>query len=217
MIVGLYGKYVLPRLIHVACSSEPATRQREKIVPLATGEVLEVGIGSGLNLPFYDPARVSVVRGLDPSPELIERAMQAAAELPIDVEFTPAGAEEIPFEDARFDTIVMTYTLCSIPEAERAVREMVRVLRPGGALLFCEHGAAPDRGVRKRQDRLDPIWRRVAGGCHLNRDIPRILRRGGFELNALETMYLPGWRPGSFNYWGRATPANGRTGAGRRS
>ena len=202
--MGLYGRFVLPRLVHIACKARPAMRQRQKLVPLARGRVLEVGVGTGLNLPFYNPANVSGVWGLDPSPEMIDRARDSARSVPFGVEFVEAGAEEIPLDADSFDTVLLTYTLCSIADVEPALREMARVLRPGGALLFCEHGAAPDPGVRRWQDWLNPIWRRVGGGCRLNRDIPTLIRSGGFEITDLESMYIPGWRPASFNYWGSA-------------
>lgn len=203
--MGIYSRYVLPRLVHLACTAEPTMRQREKIVPHARGTVLEIGIGSGLNLDYYDPERVSKVWGLDPSPELTQRAVEAATAVPFDVEIVPALAEEIPLETGSFDTVLTTYTLCSIPDAGSALCEMARVLKPGGQLLFCEHGKAPDPSVRRWQKRINPIWRRFSGGCHLNRDIPALIQSAGFEIAGLETMYLPGWRPGSFNYWGTAT------------
>jgi ubiquinone/menaquinone biosynthesis C-methylase UbiE len=181
-------------------------RQRYKIVPEARGRVLEIGLGSGLNLPIYDPDRVEHVFGLEPSPEMAHMAEARAVEAPFDVEPLEADAEEIPLEDASVDTVLVTYTLCTIPDAEAAVREMARVLKPSGRLLFCEHGAAPDAAVRKWQDRLDGVWGRLAGGCHLNRDIPALITEGGFALERLDTMYIPGWRPVSFNYWGSAAP-----------
>lgn len=202
--MGLYSRYVLPRIVHLACRAKPNMRQRQKLLPLARGRVLEVGIGSGLNLPFYDPGNVTEVLGLDPSPEMTDLASEAAQSVPFDVEFVLAGAEDIPLDTDSFDTVLLTYTLCTIPDAEPALREMARVLKPHGELLFCEHGAAPDAGVRRWQDRLNPIWRRLGGGCHLNRDIPGLIRHGGFEIRGMETMYIPGWRPASFNYWGAA-------------
>ena len=203
--VGLYGRYVLPRIVHLTCGTKPVMRQRQKLVPLAKGRVLEVGIGSGLNLPFYDRVSVEKVWGLDPSRELTELATNATDEVPFEVEFVAAGAEEIPLDSNCFDTVVLTYTLCTIPHTEPALREIARVLKPSGELLFCEHGAAPDASVRRWQDRLDPLWRRIGGGCRLNREIPSLIRHGGFEITRLETMYIPGWRPASFNYWGSAT------------
>ena len=205
--MGFYNRFVLPRVIDLACSTKPTMRQRKKVVPSARGRVLEIGIGSGLNLPFYDAALVERVFGLDPSPEITRMAASAAAQAPFEVEFLNTGGEDVPLDSESVDTVVITYTLCTIPEVVRALREMSRVLRPGGRLLFCEHGLAPDPNVRRWQDRIDPLWRRVAGGCHLNRDIPALLREGGFDIDKLETMYLPGWRPASFNYWGSATAA----------
>jgi ubiquinone/menaquinone biosynthesis C-methylase UbiE len=146
--MGLYARYVLPRVVHFACSSSSNMRQRPKLVPLARGRVLEVGIGSGLNLPFYDPDKVTGVWGLDPSEELTARARHAADGVPFDVELVTGASEEIPFDPASFDTVVVTYTLCSILDAVPALREMARVLKPDGRLLFCEHGVAPDADVR---------------------------------------------------------------------
>lgn len=202
--MGLYGRYILPRVVHLACSAKPNLRQRQKLVPLARGRVLEIGIGSGLNLPFYDPATVEKVWGLDPSPEMTELASDAARKASFDIEFVSAGAEEIPLDSDSFDTVLVTYTLCTIPDSLSALQEMARVLRPGGELLFCEHGVAPDRSVRRWQNRLNPIWRRLGGGCHLNRDIPGLVRSAGLEITGIEAMYIPGWRPASFNYWGSA-------------
>jgi len=202
--MGLYTSYVLPRVVHFTCGLKPNMRQREKVVPRARGRVLEVGIGSGLNLPFYDSTKVSKVWGLDPSPEMTRMAERTARSLPFEVEFVGLPGDEIPLEDQSVDTVVVTYTLCTIPETTPALRQMKRVLRPGGELIFCEHGAAPDASVRRWQDRLNPIWKRLGGGCNLNRPIPALIEAGGFRIKSLETQYLPGWRPGSFNYWGTA-------------
>ncbi len=202
--VGVYSRYVLPRVIDVVCGAKPTTRQREKLVPGARGRVLEIGIGSGLNLPFYDAARVSALWGLDPSRELWSLARQRVAEMPLALEFLEAGAEDIPLPADSMDTVLVTYTLCSIPDVALALKDMRRVLRHDGQLLFCEHGAAPDAGVRKWQDRLNPLWQRIGGGCHLNRDIPGLLAAAGFRIRAMETMYIPGFKPASFNYWGAA-------------
>jgi ubiquinone/menaquinone biosynthesis C-methylase UbiE len=205
--MGLYGRYILPKVVHLTCGMKPIMRQRQKVVPLARGRVLEVGIGSGLNLPFYDKSKVTRVYGLDPSPEMIRMARKRAHAAPFDIEFIGAPVEEITLEDGSIDTVVVTYTLCTIPEAEPALRQMARVLKPQGELIFCEHGLAPDAGVRRWQDRMTPIWKRLGGGCHLNRDIPQLIARGGFRIRSLETMYLPGWRPATFNYWGVAVRA----------
>lgn len=193
--------------MHFTCSLKPTMRQREKVVPLARGEVLEVGIGSGLNLPYYDADTVSRVWGLDPSPEMTARARRAAQSARVEVELIESAADDIPLGDDSVDTVLITYTLCTIPDTEPALREMARVLKPDGTLVFCEHGAAPDRSVRRWQDRVNPVWKRLGGGCHLNREIPTMIERGGFTITDLSTMYLPGWRPATFNYWGTAVRA----------
>jgi ubiquinone/menaquinone biosynthesis C-methylase UbiE len=202
--MGLYSRFILPKAIHFTCGLKPSMRQREKVVPRARGRVLEVGIGSGLNLAFYDPDKVTKVWGLEPAPEMTRMARQAADSLPFAVEFIGLPGEEIPLEDSSVDTVVMTYTLCTIPDTAAVLDQIGRVLRPRGELLFCEHGAAPDITVRRWQDRLNPIWKQLAGGCNLNRPIPALIEEGGFRIKDLETMYIPGWRPGSFNYWGSA-------------
>jgi ubiquinone/menaquinone biosynthesis C-methylase UbiE len=203
--MGIYSKYILPRAVHYTCSSKPNMRQREKVVPLASGEVLEIGVGSGLNFSFYDPSRVTKLWGLEPSAEMRRMAADMVRSLPFKFEFVDLPGEEIPLDANSVDTVLVTYTLCTIPETQPALRGMARVLRPGGKLIFCEHGAAPGAEVRRWQDRLNPIWKRMAGGCHLNRAIPELIRSGGFEVDALDTMYLPGWRPATYNYWGTAS------------
>jgi SAM-dependent methyltransferase len=204
--MGIYAKYILPRVVHLSCASNPCMRQREKVVPLASGAVLEIGLGSGLNLPFYDPSRVSRLWGLEPSAEMRQMAAGAVRALPIQFEFIDRPGEEIPLDANSVDTVLVTYTLCTIAETQPALRGMARVLRPGGRLIFCEHGAAPDASIRRWQERLNPIWKRIGGGCNLDRAIPDLLRAGGFEIDWMETMYLPGWRPAGFNYWGSASP-----------
>jgi ubiquinone/menaquinone biosynthesis C-methylase UbiE len=204
--MGVYSKYVLPKLVHLTCSMKPNMRQRAKVVPAARGRVLEIGIGSGLNFPYYDSDRVTKFWGLDPAPEMLRLAERAARSLAFDVDFLELPADEIPLEDCSVDTVMVTYTLCTIPETEPALREMARVLKPSGQLIFCEHGAAPDASVRRSQDFMNPLWKRLGGGCHLNRLIPELIEKGGFRIDSLESMYIPGWRPASFNYWGTAVP-----------
>jgi ubiquinone/menaquinone biosynthesis C-methylase UbiE len=202
--MGLYDRYILPPLINLACSSKPNMKQREKVVPLAEGDVLEIGVGSGLNFPFYDTDKVRKVWGLEPSEgmRLLARKKLAGSEL--NVELIDLPGEEIPLDTNSVDTVVVTYTLCTIPDAQRALRGMRRVLRPGGHLLFCEHGAAPDDGVRRWQERLNPIWSRFSGGCNMNRDIPGLLESSGFRVVVDERMYIPGVKALSYNYWGSA-------------
>jgi ubiquinone/menaquinone biosynthesis C-methylase UbiE len=197
-------------MIDLACGVRPVRRQREKVVPRASGRVLEVGVGTGLNLPYYDASRVAALVGLDPAPQMRRRAERRAAAARIAVEFITLSAEKIPLEDASFDCVLMTYTLCSIPDPRAALAEIHRLLKPGGRLIYCEHGRAPDEGVRRWQARLTPLWKRLAGGCHLDRDIPGLLREGGFVCGRIETMYLPGPRPLTYNYWGEALPVASR-------
>jgi ubiquinone/menaquinone biosynthesis C-methylase UbiE len=204
--MGFYSRHILPHVVHLACSTRSAMRQREEIVPRAHGRVLEIGFGSGLNLPFYDAARVSKVWGLDPAAEMHAKATDAVAAAPFEVELVEAPADSIPLEDASVDTVLSTYTLCTIPDTAAALAEVRRVLKPGGELLFCEHGLAPDRWMQRQQDFLNPLWRRVGGGCNLNRRIPDLLEAGGFRLRELDARYIPGWGPAAFNYRGSAVP-----------
>lgn len=185
--------------------AKPIRYQRKKVVPLAQGRVLEIGIGAGHNLPFYDAGKVSKVWGLEPSPEMRARAVKVAARTALDIEFIELKAEEIPLEDGSVDTVLVTYTLCTIPDAIKALHGMRRVLKPGGKLIFCEHGEAPDAAVKKWQERLTPVWKKIVGGCHLARPIPALLHEGGFVIDRLDTMYLPGTpRFAGYNYWGIA-------------
>jgi ubiquinone/menaquinone biosynthesis C-methylase UbiE len=202
--VGLYEKYILPKMTDLVCSVKPVTYQRNKVVPLAKGRVLEIGIGSGLNFPHYDSSNVDYVWGLDPSPQMRKMAERRMNDLPFDVEFIGLSGEEIPLETSSVNTVLVTYTLCTILDVVQALREMSRVLTPSGELIFCEHGLAPDEGVRKWQNIVNPIWKRMGGGCNLNRPIPDLIEQGGFKITNIETMYIPGWKPVSFNYWGVA-------------
>ena len=199
-----YERHVLPYLTDLACGVKPIRRQRRKVVPLARGRVLEIGIGTGLNLEHYDKARVDKIVGVDPALEMHRLAGKRIAKAGMPVELVGLSAEKIPFEAGTFDTVVVTYSLCTIPDPVAALGEMRRVLKPGGRLIFCEHGLAPDPSVRRWQDRLTPLWSKVAGGCHLNRDIPALLKEAGFRSTDMETMYLPGPRPLTYNYWGTA-------------
>ena len=206
--MGFYDKHILPRFINCACGTKPIMKQREKVVPQASGTVLEIGIGTGLNLPYYDSARVERLIGLDPSEESWKLAGERAAHLDFDVEFIGLHGEQIPLDDDSVDTVMVTFSLCTIPDPVSALQGMARVLRPGGSLVFCEHGCAPDPSVRKWQDRLDPLWGKIAGGCHLNRNIPELLGTGGFHVTELNTAYLPGTpRFAGYNFWGTALQA----------
>jgi ubiquinone/menaquinone biosynthesis C-methylase UbiE len=204
--VSFYQHHILPRLLHTVMQQEAMVLFRRRVIGAADGRVLEVGIGSGLNLPLYGPSVRSVI-GLDPSPELLRMARDRAAAAPVPVELLEGSAETVPLDDASIDTVVTTWTLCTIPDAPRALSELRRVLRPGGALLFVEHGRAPEPGVARWQDRLDPMWRRLAGGCHLNRKIDDLISGAGFQIDALTNARLPGPRTHTFLYEGRARPA----------
>ena len=204
--MSLYEKYVLPKFLNCTCGSKPINYQRKKIVPLAQGIVLDVGIGSGLNIPFYDMNKIDKVLGLDPSVELNNLAKNVAEEHQIDIDFMLCGAEDIPLPDNHVDTVLITYTMCTIPDVLEANKEMLRVLKPGGKLVFCEHGQAPDPKVAKWQKRIDPLWGKIAGGCHLNRDIPNLITSAGFKIENMEQMYLPSTPSiAGYNYWGIAT------------
>lgn len=203
--MGLYENYILPRFINCACGTKPIMKQRQKVVPRACGTVLEIGIGTGLNLPLYDSSVVDKVIGLDPSEKSWELAGERAAHLDFPVEFIGLPGEEIPLDDASVDTVLVTFALCTIPDPVAALKGMGRVLKPGGKLIFCEHGLAPDESVQGWQARINPLWRKMAGGCNLNRDIPSLLEEGGFSVADLETGYLPSSpKFASFNYWGSA-------------
>lgn len=181
-------------------------RQRQKIVPQASGAVLEIGFGSGLNVMFYDRAKVQRVWALEPSAEMWTRAEAKARSAQVPIELLPAPAERVPLPDDSVDTVLITYTLCTIADVDSALAEAKRVLREGGRFLFCEHGAAPDVHVLRWQNRLNPLWKRFGGGCNLNRRIPELIEGAGFRIENLSTMYIPGWKPASFNYWGSAVP-----------
>lgn len=205
--MGFYESRILPKLLDKAMSVRPIMRQRQKVVPLARGRVLEVGIGSGLNLSFYDRGKVDRVLGLDPSPELQAMAKRRADEAGVEVDWLALSSEKIPLDDDSVDSIVITYTMCTIPDVHSALLEMRRVLKPEGRMHFSEHGLAPDASVRRWQERINPWWKRIAGGCNLNRSVTGMLDAAGFRLDDVGTIYLPGLRPLTFNTWGTATKA----------
>ena len=206
--MSFYDKYILPSFLNCACGSKPIKYQRSKVVPMAEGVVLEAGIGSGLNIPYYDSTKISAIIGLDPSEELNNMAKKVVADKSLEVDFILGSAEAIPLPDNHVDSVLVTYTMCTIPDALSANKEMRRVLKPGGKMIFCEHGLAPDEGVAKWQARIDPYWGKIAGGCHLNRDIPQLIRSAGFNIQSMEQMYLPSTpKFAGYNYWGVATQA----------
>ena len=201
--MGLYQDHILPRLIHLAMRQRNLAAYRRRVIPAAEGRVLEIGVGSGLNLPFYG-ATVERVIGLDPSPKLLALAGEAGRRASVPVDVIENSTETIPLYNRSIDTVVTTWTLCSIPDVQRALGEMRRVLKPGGRLLFVEHGRAPEPGVRRWQDRLTPVWRRIGGGCHLNRAISELIESAGFRIERLETGYMRGPKVMTFMYEGSA-------------
>jgi ubiquinone/menaquinone biosynthesis C-methylase UbiE len=201
-----YDRVVLPYVIDIACGLPMVQKQRRQLVPQAQGRVLEVGMGTGRNLPFYDRSRLTRLVGVDPAMQMHRLAQKRSREAGIEVELMGLSAEQLPTADASFDTVVCNYTLCSIPDAAQALREMRRVLVPGGKLLFCEHGRAPDAGVRRWQERLQALWGSLAGGCPLGRYIPALLQEAGF-VSHTQSAYLAGPRPMTFHYWGQAQAA----------
>ena len=201
--MNLYNKYILPKFLNCACGSKPINYQRQKVVPLAKGKVLDIGIGSGLNIPFYNSEKIDKVIGIDPSHELIELAKELANDSKASIDFVIGSAESIPYPDNFFDTVLVTYTMCTIPNVAIANKEMWRVLKDDGRLIFCEHGLAPDKKISKWQNRIDPFWGKIAGGCHLNRDIQKLITDAGFSFESLDKMYIPSTpKFAGYNYWG---------------
>lgn len=205
--MGVYRRYILPRFVNLALGVRSTMEQRAKVVPRAWGRVLEIGIGPGHNLELLDPAKVDRVWAIDPVIETCRYARRRAREVPFAVEFLATSAEEIDLPDASADCVLSTYTLCTIPEVGAALGEVRRVLRPGGKLIFCEHGLAPEGGVRNWQHRLQPLWGRLAGGCHLNRAIPDLLRDARFRILDIDSSFVGGPRLLSYHYWGAAAPS----------
>jgi ubiquinone/menaquinone biosynthesis C-methylase UbiE len=202
-MMGFYERWIVPRLLDLAMRNRLLDHYRQQTIASARGLVLEVGVGSGVNLPLYGPAVTRVV-GLDPSPELLRLASKRAADVVIPVSLLRASAEHLPLADAVFDTIIMTWTLCSIPNPMAALTEMRRVLGPGGRLIFVEHGLSPEIRTARWQHRLTPYWKRISGGCHLDRKTDDLIRAAGFRIDAIEMAYMQGPKPWTFMYQGSA-------------
>jgi ubiquinone/menaquinone biosynthesis C-methylase UbiE len=204
--MGFYQRHIVPCLTHLSMSQQQLLPYRRNVIGAAEGRVLEIGVGSGLNFALYGAAVRSVI-GLEPSVELLRMARGRAGAAPVAVTLLDASAEAIPLDAGSIDTVVTTWTLCTIPDALRALSEMRRVLKPSGALLFVEHGRAPEVGVARWQDRIDPLWSRLAGGCHLNRKMDDLVAAAGFRIEGLQNSRLPGPRTHTYLYEGRARPA----------
>ncbi|GAB3382068.1 class I SAM-dependent methyltransferase [Spongiibacter taiwanensis] len=206
--MSFYEHRILPHLIDTLCSHQSVMRMREKVVPEARGAVLEVGMGSAINLPLYDPEKVDVIWGLEPSHGMRRRAQKNLAKSNLDVRWLDLPGEQIPLDDESVDTVLLTYTLCTIPDWQAALQQMHRVLKPDGRLLFCEHGRACHHTVEKWQHRVTPLWMKLAGGCHLNRDIDALIRAANFNITRAENCYMPGMpRIASYMYIGEAVKA----------
>ncbi len=204
--MGFYARHILPACLDMACGTKPISKQREKIVPLAEGLVLEIGIGSGQNLPFYNPNKVTKIIGVDPDEHVWKKSAPRRAACPIPVERIGLSGEDIPLEANLADSVVVTYSLCTIPDPVKALDEMKRILKPGGRIFFSEHGQAPDEKVKRWQNRIDPLWGKIAGGCHSGRNIPDYFKQADLAFETLEQMYIPGPKVLSYNYWGIAKP-----------
>ncbi len=189
--MSLYERYILPHMINMGCGTRSVQEQRKKVVPLAEGRVLEIGIGSGLNIPYYNSKKVEFVWGLEPSEGMRKKARKNLDQSVVEIKWLDLPGEEIPLEDNSADTVLLTYTLCTISDWHTALQQIHRVIKPSGNLLFCEHGAAPDKSVLKWQNRINPIWKIICGGCHLNRPIPKYIEKGGFSIKNMEAQYMP--------------------------
>ncbi|CAM3715772.1 class I SAM-dependent methyltransferase [Litorimonas haliclonae] len=204
--MGFYSRHILPFCLDKACGIGPIEKQRAKIVPQAKGRVVEIGIGSGHNLPFYKSEQVSSVIGVEPDECIWKRSQSRRKACAFPVTRLGLSGVSIPLEDRSADTVVVTYSLCTIPNPVLALREMKRIVKADGQILFCEHGQAPDPGVHTWQKRIDPVWKKIAGGCHSGRDIPALLREANLSITQMEEMYTPGPKVLSYNYWGAAMP-----------
>jgi len=204
--MGFYQDQVVPRITNVTLNNRECARIRQRVTAGLTGEVLEVGFGSGLNVPYY-PAEVTRVRAVDPATAGRKLAAGRLAASPVPVEFAGLDGQTLPVDSGSVDHVLITWTMCTIPDVETALREMHRVLRPGGELHFAEHGRSPDPGVARWQDRLTPLQRLVCAGCHLNRSIDRLITQAGFRMIRLENYYFPGPKPFGYTFEGAAARA----------
>jgi SAM-dependent methyltransferase len=200
-----WERHVVPRLICACCGQPQIMKARSRVVPQSDGAVLELGCGGGINMEFYDPARISRFCGVDPSPGLLEKSRAAAQAKGMEADIRAGVGEALPFADAEFDTVLVTFTLCSVEDQARVLSEMRRVLKPGGKALFLEHGGAPDVSIQKWQRRIEPVWKRIGGGCHLTRPVTSAYEAAGFSIASGERQYMPKTpRPFGWIEWGEA-------------
>ena len=204
MLQNLYDRYACPYFINWAMQAKPIKKQREKVIPLARGRVLEIGMGSGLNLEYYNKSLVNEVFAVEPDNILLEKAKKRALQSNIDLNIQKLKAESMPFENNTFDTVVSTYTMCSIAKLENALEEVKRVLKKDGSFIFSEHGKSPDKNIHKWQKRLNPIQKRLGGGCHLDINIPEVINNVNLKIYKIDSMYIPGPKFLSYHYWGSA-------------
>lgn len=204
-MAGWWERHVVPRLIRRCCGQPQVMKARSRVVPLATGDVFELGCGGGINLPFYDPARMTSFAGCDPSAALLDDTRRITMEMGLDANIQEGVGEAIPFANASFDTVVTTFTLCSVHDPAKVLAEIRRILRPGGTALFLEHGSAPHEAVRSWQRVIEPVWKRIGGGCHLTRPIAGAYEAAGFDTNLMGSGYMPKTpRPMGWIEWGSA-------------
>lgn len=204
--MGLYGRYAVHRITDQLCASKAMREQRAEVVPRARGRVLEVGIGTGLNFSYYDSEKVSFLWGLDPSPVVTKIARERASQVPFEVEFVNASSSEIPLDSDSVDTVLMTFILCTVPEVPLTLSNIRRVLKRDGEMIFLEHGLSPERHVQYIQNLINPVRKRLLGGCNINRPIYTLIEESGFIIRESECGYIPGFRHGNFIYRGVAVP-----------
>jgi SAM-dependent methyltransferase len=202
-----YRHHIYPHLVSILGDPKPIREIRQRILPLAQGAVLEIGVGPGVNFALYDPAKVAKVYALEPNPGMLRRAEEQRRRTQLDIEFLDQPGERIPLSDASVDTVVSTFTLCTIPGVVEAIQGIGRVIRPGGKFIFFEHGRSPDANVRRWQQRSEPLFRWAFEGCHVTRDIPSLIVQGGFKIEEVNAGYLaPFPKSGSYCWWGLAVP-----------
>ncbi len=204
MNMSFYNRHIMPHLLSCACGLKPIAKQREKIIPHAFGDVVEIGIGAGHNLPFYDQDKINSLTGIDPDDYIWKRSAKRRKEFHKPLKRLGLSGERIPLPDCSADTVVVTYSLCSIQNPVAALLEMRRLLKPKAKILFCEHGKSPDKKVQKWQKRIDPFWQKIAGGCHTGRDIPELFKQAGLEITGLQQGYISSPKILAYNYWGQA-------------